>query len=76
MRSVLFLGENTRNGRTEKLRIIRTASVMQQCKHGTNAILMKDMFHEAITMENISSRHKFLASAADKDHLKQMHKRE
>jgi len=62
------LGENTRNDRTEKLRIIRTARVTQEYKHGTDAILMKDMFRDAITVENISSRHKFLASAADKGH--------
>jgi len=62
------LGENTRNSRTEKLQIIRTARVTQQCKHGTDAILMKDMLRDAITVENINSRHKFLASVADKDH--------
>jgi len=63
----LSLGENTRNGPTEKLRIIRTARFTQQCKHGMDAILMKDMLRDAITVENISSRHKFLASA-DKGH--------
>jgi len=61
------LGENTRNRQLVGQKSSESSEQLASRSNSTDAILMKDMLRDAITVENISSQHKFLANA-DKGH--------